>query len=178
MSELQAEKQRVRWWSGYWIKKIVEHPLFSNTVIVVILLNAILVGLETYPQIANQHHTLFYIMDRCILAVFTIELGLRLLSEKPFYRFFQDPWNVFDFLLVVSGYVFVGAHFMTVFRVLRILRVLRAISAIPSLRRLVEALILTIPTLVLQLQIVDLLHILSTERERFGRNSIDPARFP
>ena len=32
--------------------------------------------------------------------------------------------------------------------------------------------------LVLQLQIVDLLHILSTERERFGRNSIDPARFP
>jgi len=31
--------------------------------------------------------------------------------------------------------------------------------------------------LVLQLQIVDLLHILSTERERFGRNSID-ARSP
>ncbi|PRX40325.1 voltage-gated sodium channel [Planifilum fimeticola] len=147
MSELQVEKQRVRWWSRYWIKKIVRHPLFSNTVIVMILLNAILVGLETYPQIANKHHTLFYIMDQCILAVFTIELGLRLLSEKPFYRFFQDPWNVFDFFLVVSGYVFVSAHFMTVFRVLRIIRVLRAISTIPSLRRLVEALILTIPTL-------------------------------
>src|SRR5690606_8587864 len=32
-------------------------------------------------------------------------------------------------------------------------------------------------TLVLQLQIVDLLHILSNKRERFGRNSID-ARSP
>src|SRR5690606_7948617 len=47
-----------------------------------------------------------------------------------------------------------------------------------SLQKAIAFSVSTTVVLVLQLQIVDLLHILSTERERFGRNSIDPARFP
>src|SRR5690606_140381 len=46
-----------------------------------------------------------------------------------------------------------------------------------SLQKAIAFSISTTVVLVLQLQIVDLLHILSNKRERFGRNSID-ARSP
>lgn len=45
------------------------------------------------------------------------------------------------------GHVLVGSHYVTVLRIIRVLRVLRAVSVIPSLRKMVNALILTIPSM-------------------------------
>ncbi|SDH90284.1 ion transporter [Alteribacillus bidgolensis] len=129
------------------IARLVEHRAFINTVMIFILINAAIVGIETFPAIYENNSSLFYLADRMLLWIFTIEIVLRLIAAKPMLGFFKSSWNWFDFLIVFAGHVFAGAHFVTVLRILRVLRVLRAVSIIPSLRRLVDALLLTIPAL-------------------------------
>ncbi|CAG7605295.1 hypothetical protein PAESOLCIP111_00792 [Paenibacillus solanacearum] len=128
-------------------RALASHPLFHHFVIVLIILNAILVGMETYPALYEPHERLFYWADRVLLWLFTVELGLRIWAARPLHSFFKDGWNVFDLLIVLSGHLFTDTSLITLLRILRILRVLRAISAIPSLRRIVNALLLTIPAL-------------------------------
>ncbi|MBM7571168.1 ion transporter [Aquibacillus albus] len=127
--------------------KISEHPLFTNIIIGFILINAIIVGLETYSYIAERYAPWLYIADRLLLWIFTIEIIIRLVGSKSIVSFFKDPWNIFDFIIVVSGHILVGAYYVTVLRILRVLRVLRAISVIPSLRKIVNALLSTIPSM-------------------------------
>jgi len=129
------------------ISKIIHHPIFSTTIISLILINALLVGLETYPTLYEAYGPWFHLADVFLLWLFTIEILLRLFAERPFSSFFKDSWNLFDFIIVLSGHLFVGSHFITVLRILRVLRVLRAISVIPSLKKIVNALLLTIPAL-------------------------------
>jgi voltage-gated sodium channel len=130
-----------------WALAVVNHRWFSNTILALILVNAILVGIETYPGVFSDYSTWFYLADRILLWAFTLEIMIRLFASKPSYCFFQNSWNLFDFIIVASGHLFVGAHFVTVLRILRVLRVLRAISVMPSLRKIVNALLLTIPAL-------------------------------
>ncbi|MCL7747121.1 ion transporter [Halalkalibacter alkaliphilus] len=129
------------------VQKIVFHRAFTATIITLILINAIIVGLETYPDLYRAYYEWFYLIDYILLWIFTIEIAMRFIATRPTKDFFKSSWNWFDFLIVAAGHIFVGAHFVTVLRILRVLRVLRAISVIPSLRRLVDALLMTIPAL-------------------------------
>ncbi|MBU9714730.1 ion transporter [Bacillus tamaricis] len=133
-----------------WKKRIgtiVDHRYFSRTIIILILFNALVVGIETYPHIYDDNKMIFFRIDLALLWIFTIEIALRLLASSRLKDFFKSPWNWFDVLIVSLGHIFAGAHFITVLRILRVLRVFRAISVIPSLRRLVDALLMTIPAL-------------------------------
>ncbi|WP_280768342.1 ion transporter [Salipaludibacillus daqingensis] len=127
--------------------QLVENRWFTSSVIILILINAIVVGLETYPNLYSEYKSAFWTADRILLWIFTVEIALRLLAAPSLKHFFTNSWNWFDFIIVAAGHVFVGAHFVTVLRILRVLRVFRAISVVPSLRRLVDALLMTIPAL-------------------------------
>lgn len=129
------------------IDRLVHHPRFTASILVLILLNAVLLGLETYPSIYEPYQTVFYSLDRILLWLFTIEVILKIIAARPWVRFFQDGWNVFDFLIIASGHLLADAQFVVVLRILRVLRVLRAISVLPALRRLVKTLLATIPSL-------------------------------
>ncbi len=126
---------------------IVTHKAFTNTIILLILLNSVLIGLETFPALYSSYESWFIILDQVLLWLFTAEIALRLMAIRPTWAFFKNGWNVFDFIIVASGHLLAGAPFVTVLRILRVLRMLRTFSVIPSLRRMVQALILTIPSL-------------------------------
>ncbi|WP_245411511.1 ion transporter [Alkalicoccus urumqiensis] len=129
------------------LNNIVTHTAFTSAVILLILFNAVLVGLETYPSIYEGRESFFQSLDRILLWIFTVEIAMRLLASSSLKSFFSSSWNWFDFCIVAAGHIFMGAHFVTVLRILRVIRVFRAVSVIPSLRRLVDALIMTIPSL-------------------------------
>lgn len=129
------------------ISIVVDHPWFMRFIIGLILINAVIVGLETYRGLYENFGAWFYYADRVLLWLFTVEIILRLIASKPLSGYFKDSWNLFDLFIVLSGHLFVGAHFVTVLRILRVLRLLRAISVIPSLKKIVNALLLTIPAL-------------------------------
>ena len=129
------------------IFNLVQHKYFTGTILSLIIFNAIVVGIETYPTIYQSHKQLFFLIDKALIWIFTVEIVLRMMAERKLSDFFKSSWNWFDFLIVAAGHIFIGAHFITVLRILRVLRVFRAISVVPSLRKLVDALLLTIPAL-------------------------------
>ena len=120
----------------------IEGPVIQRLVTILIIANAITLGLETSPQIMASYSKLLHTFDIFVLGVFTIEI-----LGKLQYRglgFFKDGWNIFDFT-IVSIALMPTADGLSVLRALRILRTLRLISVIPQMRRVVQALITAIP---------------------------------
>ncbi|MEC1158657.1 MULTISPECIES: ion transporter [Cytobacillus] len=127
------------------LKSFVEHSWFSKSIMILIVLNAILVGIETYPSVYEPHHQVFTLIDYLLLAIFTIEIILKLVAYRGTY--FRNGWNLLDFSIVALSLIFISTHFVSVLRIIRVLRVLRTLSAFPSLRRLVNALFLSVPAM-------------------------------
>jgi voltage-gated sodium channel len=132
--------------------RISEHRLFKRFIIFTILLAAVVVGVQTYKEFAQKYSSLLSILDGFILLVFIIEAGIKILAEgkKP-QNYFKNPWNVFDFLIVVACLlepIFdLGGEFLPVLRLARILRVLRLVTAIPKLQLLVTCLLKSLPSM-------------------------------
>jgi voltage-gated sodium channel len=129
-------------------QRIVEAPSFQRFITAVILFAAVLVGLETDKGIVAAHGSLLHALDVAVLTIFGAEIVLKMiaLSPKP-WRFFADPWNVFDFTIVVACLLPLGSQSATVLRLLRLLRVLRLVQALPRLRVLVGALLKSLPSM-------------------------------
>ncbi len=108
-----------------------------------ILLNAIILGLETFSNIyASPFFPFLEILDKTILGVFVVELGLRIYASG--WRFFKQGWNLFDaFIILISVAPF--AHGLSSLRSLRILRVMRLVSLFPNMRIVVSALVNAVP---------------------------------
>ncbi len=117
---------------------------FQNFIVTVIIVNAITLGLMTNIHIMSFCGGFLSILDNLALAIFTIELFLKIIYLKG--KFFKDPWNIFDFLIVSISYVPSTAG-LKVMRALRILRVFRLISTVPRLRIIVQGLINSLPSI-------------------------------
>lgn len=126
------------------VRHWIENPRIQNFIIVLIVLNAILLGLETWPAAIANAGPIIVATDRAILAVFVVELLARLYVYRA--AFWRDPWSIFDFLVVAVALVPASGPF-SVLRALRVLRVLRLLTMVPSMRRVVGALLAAIPGL-------------------------------
>jgi voltage-gated sodium channel len=123
-------------------QRIVEHRAFQPTVIAVILVNAATLGLETSSAVVSHFAGVLHVVDRLALAFFVVDIALRFAAYGR--RFWRDPWNVFDFVIVAIALVPSSGAF-SVLRALRVLRVLRLISMVPSMRRVVGGLLAALP---------------------------------
>ena len=126
------------------LKRIVEANWFQNFIILVIVINAIGLGLETIPMVSERIGPLLSLIDNVALVIFVLEISTKLLAYRLGY--FRDPWNVFDFTIVGVALLPMGGG-LSVMRALRILRAVRIISVVPSMRRVVEGLLHAIPSL-------------------------------
>jgi len=124
---------------------MLELPLFQNSILALILINAATMGMETSPSIMARFGETIHVLDRAILSIFVLEIVLRLIAHR--LRFFLDPWSVFDFVVVGIALVPATGQF-SILRALRVLRVLRILTIVPSMRRVVGALISAIPGLI------------------------------
>jgi voltage-gated sodium channel len=77
--------------------------IFPLSVIIVILVNAVTLGLETSPALYDYMGGFLHILDRVILAIFVLEIVLKLIGHGG--RFFLNAWNVFDFVIVAIALV-------------------------------------------------------------------------
>ncbi|TIT04301.1 MAG: ion transporter [Mesorhizobium sp.] len=124
------------------LKSLIESRRFDLAIMVLILINAVTLGLETSPDAIAAFGPLLTAIDRAILGVFVLELTIRVIVYRT--HFFRDPWRIFD--LFVVGFALIPATgSLSVLRALRILRVLRLISIVPSLRRVVTGFITALP---------------------------------
>ena len=126
------------------LRDLVEGMAFQRAIIVLIVVNAIVLGLETAPSVMAAWGGVLRTLDAAILAVFVVELALRLWAHGP--RFFRNGWNLFD-LAVVAIALAPDSGPLAVLRALRVLRVLRLISIVPAMRQVAEALLRSVPGL-------------------------------
>lgn len=122
----------------------VEHATFNRVILTLILLNAVLLGMETSASLMAQYGATLLLLDKIFLGIFVIELLLRLFVYR--LAFFKDPWSVFDFVVVAIALIPASGP-LAVLRSLRVLRVLRVLSMVPSMRRVVSALLGSLPGL-------------------------------
>jgi voltage-gated sodium channel len=159
-------------------QKVAHAAWFHYLVTAVIVFAGAIVGIETSPALVARHGQLLHLLDRAILAVFILEIVIKLAAEgRTPWRYFRDPFNCFDFTIVAVTLLPLGAQYVTVLRLLRLLRVLRLVHALPRLQILVSALLKSIPSMAYVAMFLGLLFYVYGVAGvfLFGRN--DPARF-
>lgn len=130
------------------LRKLVAMPFFERSIIGLILLNALILGLETDAALAARFGKAFELGHHLILGAFIIEALLKISAVAPrFKRYFGDSWNLFDFSVIVLSLLPATGELAMIARLARLLRVLRLISALPELRLIVATLMRSIPSM-------------------------------
>ncbi len=124
------------------IKLIVESRWFHNFIITVIVLNGIVLGIETVRDLNPTFLQLLIAIDRICLGIFVIELLMKLLVYR--LSFFKQGWNIFDFIIVAVALIPATGQ-LSILRAFRIFRVLRLITTVDSIRRVVAGMLIAIP---------------------------------
>ena len=123
----------------------LEGRAVTSFITILILINAVTLGLETDAEILSNFGATLHWIDRIILVIFSVELALKFYVYR--LNFFRSGWNIFDLVIVGIAWLPTSGA-LTVLRTLRILRVLRLISVVPQMRRVVSAIGYSIPGMV------------------------------
>lgn len=124
------------------LRKLLESRRFEYLITILIVINAIVLGLETSRRLSMDFKNLLYLIDMILLLIFTCEVLLRIWVYR--LSFFRNPWSLFDFAVVSIAWIPAAGN-LSVLRALRILRVLRLIAVVPTLRRVVGGLVAALP---------------------------------
>jgi len=160
-------------------QKITKNKAFNSFIFFLILLSSLIIGIETYPEVASKQRFFLVFLDKLIILFFALEITLKILShgKKP-WSFFLDPWNVFDFVIVAICLIpTVDTHFFVILRILRVLRILRMITAFPKLRLLIGALLKSIPSMGYIILLIAILFYVYAIVGVFVFGSSDPMHF-
>ena len=124
--------------------KLKEGRIFQFVVILIIILNAITIGVTTYDVSEFTKQAINY-LDYSITVFFVIEIIIRFVGEPKKLDFFKNGWNIFDTLIVLISLIPIpnNSSFLLL-RLLRVFRVLRLISVVPELKKIIEALLASV----------------------------------
>jgi voltage-gated sodium channel len=142
MHDVPAPEHPNRLW------RIVESPIFTGFILVVIIANAVVLGLQTYEEIESRHGDTLNLLNDLCLAIFVVELALRIgaYGRRP-QDFFRSGWNIFDFVVIGVAFVPGIRESSTLLRLARLLRVVRVVRILPELRVLVTGVVRSLPPL-------------------------------
>ena len=140
------------------LRRIVGSTAFDTVIIAVILANAVVLGLQTYPDVVAEHGDTLDLLNAVFLGIFVVELLLRIGSygRRP-QDFFRGGWNIFDFVVVGSAFLPVVRESSTLLRLARLLRVVRIVRLLPDLRILLQGVVRSLPPLFSMTMLVTLL---------------------
>jgi voltage-gated sodium channel len=125
---------------------IADSQRFQAFIFAVIVLNAIVLGLDTYEGINNDVGGLLLGINDACLGIFVVELAIRIAAygRRP-QDFFKEGWNVFDFVVIGAAFIPGLRQNATLLRLVRLLRVVRLVSVLPELRVLIRGMVGALP---------------------------------
>ncbi|XP_019348147.2 voltage-dependent L-type calcium channel subunit alpha-1S [Alligator mississippiensis] len=129
----------------YQIWYVVTSSYFEYLMFFLILLNTICLGMQHYNQSDEMNHA-SDILNVTFTILFTVEMFVKLMAFKA-KGYFGDPWNVFDFLIVIGSIIDVilseiddsednSRVSITFFRLFRVLRLVKLLSRGEGVRTL------------------------------------------
>ena len=129
-------------------RRIVCAPAFEYSIIGIIIANGVLLGLETFPSFHDRYWEWMQWGHRVTLGIFIVEAAMKMFAVSPRVdRYFRDPWNVFDFSIIVLSLIPATGSFAVIARLARLLRLLRLVSTVKELRLIVATLVRSIPSM-------------------------------
>lgn len=171
------------------IKK--ESNILDNTILIIIILSAVIIGFETNNDLFSKYHSIFFVLDITVLSIFTAEIIIKMIAQgKNPFRYFYDPWNIFDFFIVMlcllpyifsnghqDTHVFAALRLIRLGRVFRVFRVLRLITHLKPLQLLVETLIRSLPSMAYVVLLLSILFYIYAIIGCFLFGNFDDAHF-
>ncbi|XP_037837055.1 voltage-dependent L-type calcium channel subunit alpha-1C isoform X2 [Kryptolebias marmoratus] len=132
----------------YKVWYVVNSTYFEYLMFTLILLNTICLAMQHHGQTKNFNDAM-NILNMLFTGLFTVEMILKLIAFKP-RGYFSDPWNVFDFLIVIGSIIDVilseiNGHqnpeenariSITFFRLFRVMRLVKLLSRGEGIRTL------------------------------------------
>ncbi|MEV1332346.1 ion transporter [Micromonospora costi] len=118
---------------------------FEIAIVVLIVANGVVLGLETFPHLGTAAGALRW-LELSFRVAFVAEIIVRVLAHgrRP-QDFFRHGWNIFDFVVTLAIFL-PGLHGdPALLRVVRVARVLRLVRFSPGLRTIVAALWRSLP---------------------------------
>eukprot|EP00924_Labyrinthula_sp_SR-Ha-C_P002687 augustus_masked-scaffold_13-processed-gene-4.8-mRNA-1 protein AED:0.09 eAED:0.10 QI:0/-1/0/1/-1/1/1/0/1606 len=112
---------------------------------VLIVLNTLLLCIV--PR-STQAADMLALANSCILALFTLEALLKILASPR--RYFASSWNLYDFFIVLCGYIGLITDIGTMaslLRLLRLFRVLRLVKTSKKLTAVLTTFVISIPSI-------------------------------
>jgi len=116
----------------------------QHTIVALIIVNAILLGMETDAEIMNRFGEEIGLCDHGLLLIFIIETLLMIFAKGK--KYWSDPWCLFDFIVIAIA-VMPSSGELNLLRPMRILRVLRLINRVESMKRVVSGLVSSLSSL-------------------------------
>lgn len=124
------------------LKSFIESKITNVFITIVILINAITLGLETSDTLVSKFGNVLTYIDKIALSIFVIELTIKLFVYR--LNFFKSGWNNFDFIIVTIALI-PSSGPLSILRAFRIFRALRLLSVIPSMKKVIQAMFYAIP---------------------------------
>lgn len=115
------------------MKELVESNRFTLLIIVAIIVNAILIGVQT-----SIEHLIVNLIQDVILIIFVVEIVIRFIGRESTLAYFKNRWNLFDIFIVgvsfIPEHMFEEAEMVSALRLLRVIRVIRLFKVMPELQ--------------------------------------------
>lgn len=135
-------------------RRIVENKWFTIGIMILIILNGLLIGVQTYDDAPAY----IRVIQLSILFVFFLEIVLRWTGRRTTQEYVDDWWNWFDIFILVIGVIPEVAdmvlqnqdgetNILSTLRILRVVQLTRSIRAIGELQLLIGVLIKSIRSL-------------------------------
>lgn len=124
------------------LTKLVTSFSFDLFIMMIILDDALVLGMMTSPTFTFYYDSLLYLLDRIFMGIFIIEMFLKLWALKR--EFFKSGWNIFDLVVVAIS----SLPFMSAFIILRTFRLFRLIkygNRLPYTQKVVHSLLTVLP---------------------------------
>lgn len=119
---------------------MIDNHLFELLIVGIILVNSILIGVETSFTTPGIR-----LVQNIILGIFTFEIAVRFIAADSVKSFFKSGWNLFDLSLVLISYIpetmVENTHMLMALRVLRVFRVLRLLRTAPEIKLIISVLV-------------------------------------
>jgi len=129
------------------ISNIVKSNLFTYVITAVIVINAVLIGVEL-----SYNEGLIPILQNTCITIFIVEIVLRWIGKDSVSAYFKNGWNWFDVIIVSISLIppdlFEEVEIVSAFRVIRVFRVFRLLKALPGVGLMTRVLFKSIGSLV------------------------------
>lgn len=127
------------------VRKLVQSHGFDMFIMLLIIADAIVLGLLSSPVVAVHLEQELFILDRLFMGIFIVEMILKLYALGR--GFFKSGWNVFDLVIVAVSSVPFASSFI-VLRTLRLFRLFKFVHRWPMLATIIDTFLALVPLIV------------------------------